>query len=243
MRDFILGAKFTFSSPEWDKISDDAKDLIGHLIIVDPVKRWNADQALRHCWFTGIKTEEEHPSVEETVATKEAAPTDSSHSATASPAASPETAAAVVEDVAAAVQETETDKKKEEEEEEEEEEEKVCSSPVTIVFGSDDEDSNVVSQKAGIPVPTLLTESGDLPSTLERPPASLVARTPERPMPVRRLRSKNRPTPPTTQSQQTRDRLLSPHNDSLQEPQTKASRTSTPIITQFFQPENKPGEK
>ena len=234
MRDFILGAKFSFSSPEWESVSDDAKDLIGHLIVVDPVKRWNADQALRHCWFTGVKTEEP-PSAEETAATtkESVSSTTTPCVAVISPAATPDTVAAADATPGCAAQDAE---KKDDEDE-------VYSSPVTIVFGSDDEDDNVLSQKAEDHMPSPSTESGDLSPTHAKPSTSLVARTPERPLPVRRMRPKSRQTLPSSQNIQTRDRLSFPLNDSAQEPPTKAQRTLTPNITHFFQPENKPGEK
>ena len=49
----IMNADFSFPSPYWDKISDSAKDLIHHLLVVDPASRWTADQAMRHPWVTG----------------------------------------------------------------------------------------------------------------------------------------------------------------------------------------------
>lgn len=40
----ILRGKFDFPSPEWDHVSDDAKDFISKLLIVDPEKRYTAKQ-------------------------------------------------------------------------------------------------------------------------------------------------------------------------------------------------------
>ena len=40
----ILRGKFEFPSPEWDHISNDAKDFISKLLIVDPEKRYTAKQ-------------------------------------------------------------------------------------------------------------------------------------------------------------------------------------------------------
>ncbi|KAA6359993.1 MAG: putative CAMK/CAMKL protein kinase [Streblomastix strix] len=48
----IQKGKFEFVSPFWDTISKQAKDLITNLLIVDPKKRYNVDQALKHPWFT-----------------------------------------------------------------------------------------------------------------------------------------------------------------------------------------------
>lgn len=40
----ILRGKFDFPSPEWDHVSNDAKDFISKLLIVDPEKRYTAKQ-------------------------------------------------------------------------------------------------------------------------------------------------------------------------------------------------------
>lgn len=42
----IMEGKYTFSSPEWDEISENAKDLINKLLTVDPAKRFTASDAL-----------------------------------------------------------------------------------------------------------------------------------------------------------------------------------------------------
>ena len=42
----ILRGKFDFPSPEWDHVSQDAKDFISKLLIVDPEKRYTAKQVL-----------------------------------------------------------------------------------------------------------------------------------------------------------------------------------------------------
>jgi serine/threonine protein kinase len=47
----IKAADYTFEPQYWDQVSDDAKDLIKKMLIVDPDKRLSADQALRHPWF------------------------------------------------------------------------------------------------------------------------------------------------------------------------------------------------
>mmetsp|Transcript_2606 Transcript_2606/g.3461 ORF Transcript_2606/g.3461 Transcript_2606/m.3461 type:complete len:374 (+) Transcript_2606:75-1196(+) len=48
----ILAGKFSFSEEEgWDRVSDDAKDLILHLLVVNPKERYTAEQALEHPWF------------------------------------------------------------------------------------------------------------------------------------------------------------------------------------------------
>lgn len=47
----IMSGKFEFHKPYWDNISDSAKDLIKHLLVVDPDERYDADQALEHPWI------------------------------------------------------------------------------------------------------------------------------------------------------------------------------------------------
>lgn len=51
MREQILMGKYAFYSPYWDDISDSALDLISNLLIVDPAKRFNVQQAIDHFWF------------------------------------------------------------------------------------------------------------------------------------------------------------------------------------------------
>lgn len=48
----IQSGQYEFISPYWDEISAEAKDLISHLLVVDPKKRYTATQALNHPWFT-----------------------------------------------------------------------------------------------------------------------------------------------------------------------------------------------
>ncbi|EGG15187.1 protein kinase 1 [Cavenderia fasciculata] len=50
--DRVKRGGFSFPSPYWDEISEDAKDLIKKLIIVDVEKRLTIDQTLSHPWFT-----------------------------------------------------------------------------------------------------------------------------------------------------------------------------------------------
>ncbi|TMW62512.1 hypothetical protein Poli38472_005130 [Pythium oligandrum] len=49
----IKRGKFQFDSPYWDHVSDDAKDLINHMLVVNPADRWSATQLLEHKWVTG----------------------------------------------------------------------------------------------------------------------------------------------------------------------------------------------
>ncbi|KYR01465.1 protein kinase 1 [Tieghemostelium lacteum] len=43
---------FSFPSPYWDPISDEAKDLIKNLIKVNPIERFTIEQTLSHPWFS-----------------------------------------------------------------------------------------------------------------------------------------------------------------------------------------------
>jgi len=47
----IMKADYTFHSPYWDHISDEAKDLITHLLVLNPKHRYTAVEALEHPWF------------------------------------------------------------------------------------------------------------------------------------------------------------------------------------------------
>ncbi len=53
-----MEGKYSFSSPEWEDISDDAKELIQKLLTVDRSRRFKAEDALMSSFFqqdvTGI---------------------------------------------------------------------------------------------------------------------------------------------------------------------------------------------
>jgi calcium-dependent protein kinase len=51
----ILKNKLEFDEEEWGNISDEAKDLIGKLLVKDPKKRIKIDQALNHPWFEKLE--------------------------------------------------------------------------------------------------------------------------------------------------------------------------------------------
>ncbi|KAJ1659211.1 serine/threonine protein kinase [Dispira simplex] len=57
MQQQIKNAMYSFPSPRWDKISDEAKHLVSHLLQKSPESRLTVDDALRHPWmqtrFTG----------------------------------------------------------------------------------------------------------------------------------------------------------------------------------------------
>ena len=48
----IMEGNYSFNSPEWDDISEHAKDLIQNLLVVQPDKRYTAEQALNSPFFT-----------------------------------------------------------------------------------------------------------------------------------------------------------------------------------------------
>ncbi|GAB9465425.1 Camk/camk1 protein kinase [Globisporangium polare] len=49
----IKKGKFQFDSPYWDHVSDDAKDLISKMLMVNPAERATVGQLLEHRWVTG----------------------------------------------------------------------------------------------------------------------------------------------------------------------------------------------
>lgn len=57
----IRVGKFSFSQPEWQKVSREAKNLIKRLLTFDPKERISADEALADVWideFTGLSKKE-----------------------------------------------------------------------------------------------------------------------------------------------------------------------------------------
>eukprot|EP00698_Gefionella_okellyi_P023630 TRINITY_DN8127_c0_g1_i1.p1 TRINITY_DN8127_c0_g1~~TRINITY_DN8127_c0_g1_i1.p1 ORF type:complete len:539 (-),score=83.35 TRINITY_DN8127_c0_g1_i1:132-1538(-) len=53
LRSKIVAGEIDYSMPIWDSISDDAKNLLGHLLKVNPTERYDAQETLRHPWITG----------------------------------------------------------------------------------------------------------------------------------------------------------------------------------------------
>ncbi|GKY96532.1 hypothetical protein MPSEU_000612800 [Mayamaea pseudoterrestris] len=47
----IVAGKFDFDDDEWNEISDEAKDLVTQLLVLDPSKRITAADAVRHEWL------------------------------------------------------------------------------------------------------------------------------------------------------------------------------------------------
>lgn len=55
----IMSGDFDYPEEYWDEISDEAKDLIDNLLLVDPSKRFTAKQALAHPWLQGAASDQE----------------------------------------------------------------------------------------------------------------------------------------------------------------------------------------
>lgn len=49
----VARGDYCFLSPWWDEISIDAKNLVSHLLTVDPTRRYNTNDVLNHPWITG----------------------------------------------------------------------------------------------------------------------------------------------------------------------------------------------
>lgn len=57
MRDAVIG-EFEFPSPEWDEVSEGAKDLVRRLLTKDPETRISAHEALSHPWLSNADPRE-----------------------------------------------------------------------------------------------------------------------------------------------------------------------------------------
>ncbi|CAE7531375.1 cmk-1 [Symbiodinium sp. KB8] len=47
----IKMGRYSFDPRWWSNVSEEAKDLISHILVVDPSKRFTADDILNHAWF------------------------------------------------------------------------------------------------------------------------------------------------------------------------------------------------
>jgi len=47
----IMRGQYDFPEPYWDPISAQAKDLVQHMLVVDPKKRYTTQQCMAHSWF------------------------------------------------------------------------------------------------------------------------------------------------------------------------------------------------
>lgn len=52
MIDNIMRGDYNLKSVHWNPISDEAKDMVNNLLVVDPNKRMNASQGLEHNWMS-----------------------------------------------------------------------------------------------------------------------------------------------------------------------------------------------
>lgn len=50
----VAKGQYTFLSPWWDPISEEAKDLIGHLLCINPEERYTIDQFMKHPWMKKV---------------------------------------------------------------------------------------------------------------------------------------------------------------------------------------------
>jgi len=55
LTEMIQKGKYEFHADPWDKISADAKDLIKHLLNVNPNTRYSPFQALTHPWIVTVR--------------------------------------------------------------------------------------------------------------------------------------------------------------------------------------------
>jgi hypothetical protein len=51
----IMRGQFEFLPDYWKGVSEDVKDLISHLLDINPKTRYTVDQALKHPWFTSVE--------------------------------------------------------------------------------------------------------------------------------------------------------------------------------------------
>ena len=61
----IMEARYSFSSPEWDAVTDESKNLISRFLTVDPEKRITVHEALKHPVFQANLEEEDEEEEED----------------------------------------------------------------------------------------------------------------------------------------------------------------------------------
>ena len=61
----IVSGSYAFYSPYWDGVSEEAKDLISRLLVVDPAERLTAKGVLSHPWLRTASAKALHTSVRE----------------------------------------------------------------------------------------------------------------------------------------------------------------------------------
>ncbi|KAI9278127.1 kinase-like domain-containing protein [Sporodiniella umbellata] len=75
----VAAGQYTFLSPWWDHISDGAKDAVGHLLDINPKKRYTITQFLDHPWLktwdtSAVPNEVELPELDTTTSSEEQQP-------------------------------------------------------------------------------------------------------------------------------------------------------------------------
>ncbi|KAJ2961893.1 hypothetical protein NQZ79_g2884 [Umbelopsis isabellina] len=69
----VAKGQYSFLSPWWDHISDSSKDLITHLLCIDPDERYTIDEFLHHPWVQEGQQPTPQPEVDESAPTPSAA--------------------------------------------------------------------------------------------------------------------------------------------------------------------------
>lgn len=47
----LLSGEYKLDDEVWAEVHDSAKDMISHMVVVDPSQRWTAKELLKHKWF------------------------------------------------------------------------------------------------------------------------------------------------------------------------------------------------
>jgi serine/threonine protein kinase len=48
---FASSGHYKLNDEVWSEVHESAKDMMSHMIVVDPAQRWTAKQLLQHPWF------------------------------------------------------------------------------------------------------------------------------------------------------------------------------------------------
>ena len=69
----IMEVQYDFDDPSWEDVSSDAKNLIRHLLVGEPSKRYTAEQCLHDPWVTGTQSDKPlgvHAALQKTIDNK-----------------------------------------------------------------------------------------------------------------------------------------------------------------------------